>query len=50
MRRRVSGDAWCPPRRLALEDPKGQPLERVLQIRDDIRQRVGTFLVEHDFM
>ena len=33
-----------------LDDPKGQPLDRVRQIRDDIRQRVETFLVDHDFM
>ena len=33
-----------------LDDPKGQPLDRVRQIRDDIRQRVEAFLVEHDFM
>jgi arsenate reductase len=33
-----------------LDDPKGQPLERVRQIRDDIRQRVEAFLVERDFM
>jgi arsenate reductase len=33
-----------------LDDPKGQPLERVRQIRDDIRQRVEAFLVDHDFM
>ena len=33
-----------------LEDPKGQPLERVRQIRDDIRQRVEAFLVDHNFM
>jgi arsenate reductase len=33
-----------------LDDPKGQPLERVRQIRDDIRQRVEVFLVDHDFM
>lgn len=32
-----------------LDDPKGQPLERVRQIRDDIRQRVEAFLVERDF-
>ena len=32
-----------------LDDPKGQPLARVRQIRDDIRQRVEAFLVEHDF-
>ena len=33
-----------------LEDPKGQPLDRVREIRDDIRQRVEAFLVDHDFM
>jgi len=33
-----------------LDDPRGQPLERVRQIRDDIRQRVEAFLVDHDFM
>jgi arsenate reductase len=33
-----------------LEDPKGQSLERVREIRDDIRQRVEAFLVDHDFM
>ena len=33
-----------------LDDQKGQPLERVRQIRDDIRQRVEVFLVDHDFM
>jgi len=33
-----------------LEDPKGRPLERVREIRDDIRQRVEAFLVDHDFM
>jgi arsenate reductase len=33
-----------------LDDPKGQPLERVREIRDDIRQRVEAFLVDHDFM
>lgn len=26
-----------------LEDPKGKPIERVRQIRDDIRDRVATF-------
>ncbi len=31
-----------------LEDPKGQPFERVRQIRDEIRQRVEAFLVDHD--
>jgi arsenate reductase len=33
-----------------LDDPKGQPLERVRQIRDDIRRRVLAFLVKRDFM
>jgi arsenate reductase len=33
-----------------LDDPTRQPLERVLQIRDDIRQRVEAFLVDHNFM
>jgi arsenate reductase len=33
-----------------LDDPKGQPLDRVRQIRDDIRQRIEAFLVERDFM
>jgi arsenate reductase len=33
-----------------LDDPKGQPLERVRQIRDDIGQRVEAFLVDHNFM
>ena len=33
-----------------LDDPKGQPLERVREIRDDIRQRVEAFLVDHDLM
>ena len=33
-----------------LDDPKDQPLERVRQIRNDIRQRVEAFLVDHDFM
>lgn len=30
-----------------LEDPKGQPLERVRQIRDDIRHRVEAFLADN---
>jgi len=30
-----------------LEDPKGQPVERVRQIRDEIRQRVRQFIVDH---
>jgi arsenate reductase (thioredoxin) len=29
-----------------LEDPKGKPLERVRQIRDDVRQRVSELLGE----
>jgi arsenate reductase len=28
------------------EDPKGKPIERVRQIRDDIRERVGEFIHE----
>ena len=32
-----------------LDDPKGQPLERVREIRDEIRRRVEAFLLEHDF-
>lgn len=32
-----------------LEDPKGQPVERVRQIRDDIRRRVQAFIVDHAF-
>jgi arsenate reductase (thioredoxin) len=39
----VRRDDW------ALEDPKGQPLERVRRIRDDIRQRVETFLSDGGF-
>lgn len=38
----VSRDDW------PLDDPKGQPRDRVREIRDDIRQRVEAFLVEHD--
>jgi len=34
----VSRDDW------PLEDPKGQPIERVRQIRDEIRQRVAALL------
>jgi arsenate reductase len=33
-----------------LDDPNGQPLERVRQIRDDIRQRVEAFIVERGFI
>lgn len=29
-----------------IEDPKGQPVERVRQIRDEIRRRVQHFIVE----
>jgi arsenate reductase len=30
-----------------LEDPKGKPIERVREIRDEIRQRVRTLLRDH---
>jgi arsenate reductase len=30
-----------------LEDPKGKPVERVREIRDDIRDRVAELLAEH---
>jgi arsenate reductase (thioredoxin) len=33
-----------------LKDPKGQPLENVRLIRDEVRQRVEAFLLDHDFM
>ena len=33
-----------------LDDPKGQPLERVRQIRDDIRRRVEAFLSQQAWM
>ena len=33
-----------------LADPNGQPVERVREIRDDIRKRVEAFLVERDFI
>ena len=33
-----------------LDDPKGQPLERVREIRDDVRQRVEALLIDHDFI
>lgn len=39
----VSRDDW------PLDDPKGQPLDRVRQIREDVRQRVERFLVDRDF-
>jgi len=32
-----------------LPDPKGQPFERVRQIRDDVRARVEAFVTEHDW-
>ena len=31
----------------ALDDPKGQPIERVREIRDDVRRRVEGFVREH---
>jgi arsenate reductase (thioredoxin) len=34
----------------ALEDPKGKPLERVREIRDDIRNRVSKLLQERDWV
>jgi arsenate reductase len=30
-----------------LDDPKGQPVERVREIRDDIRNRVANLIAEH---
>ena len=30
-----------------VEDPKGQSVDRVREIRDDIRRRVGDFVTEH---
>jgi arsenate reductase len=30
-----------------LEDPKGKPIERVREIRDDVRQRVKAFVESH---
>jgi arsenate reductase (thioredoxin) len=38
---RVRRDDW------ALEDPKGKPLQRVREIRDEIRARVVAFTEEH---
>ena len=32
-----------------LPDPKGQPIERVREVRDEIRQRVDAFLKDHDW-
>ena len=32
-----------------LSDPKGQPLERVREIRDEIRHRVGTLVREREW-
>jgi len=37
----VKVDDW------ALDDPKGQPLERVREIRDEVRRRVEGFVNEH---
>lgn len=33
-----------------LPDPKGQPVERVREIRDDIRRRVSELLAEHGWL
>jgi arsenate reductase len=33
-----------------LDDPKGQPLDRVREIRGDIRHRVEAFLAAYDFI
>jgi arsenate reductase len=33
----------------ALDDPKGQPLERVREVRDEIRRRVGQFVREQSW-
>ena len=30
-----------------LEDPKGKPIERVREIRDEVRERVARFVREH---
>ena len=32
-----------------LPDPKGQPIERVREVRDEIRQRVAAFVKDHDW-
>jgi arsenate reductase len=40
----VGRDDW------PLDDPKGQPLERVRQIRDAIRRRVDAFLADRGFL
>jgi arsenate reductase len=37
----VARDDW------PLEDPKGKPIERVREIRDEIRERVRTLLRDH---
>jgi arsenate reductase len=34
----VTRDDW------PIDDPKGQPIEQVRQIRDEVRQRVRTFI------
>jgi arsenate reductase len=31
----------------ALDDPKGQPLERVREVRDEIRRRVTAFVKQN---
>jgi arsenate reductase len=31
----------------ALDDPKGQPIERVREIRDEVRRRVDAFVNDH---
>jgi arsenate reductase len=33
-----------------LEDPKGKPVERVRQIRDEARSRVSDFLAPEDWL
>lgn len=39
----VARDDW------PLEDPKGKPLERVREIRDEVRARVAAFVEQHGF-
>lgn len=38
--------SWIETRDWALEDPEGKPLEKVREIRDDIKQRVAELLKE----
>jgi arsenate reductase len=40
----VERDDW------PLEDPKGKPLERVRQIREDVERRVGKLLTERSWL